>query len=101
MIYKQSPGPRGRTLFFAAGEDGKYKMVAKNTIPEDVLRTMELQKPVDDTKPQFRKCIFCGQLATEEKWVNQARIYLCLDDYQTRTTGECAQQVRLNVANPV
>lgn len=92
--YKMSPGPRGRKLFFKTNEEGKFKMVSVKDIPEDVLATMELQKPVDDTKPEFRKCIFCGAPATEQKWVNLRLIDLCLKDYQEKTTGECAEQLR-------
>lgn len=94
-VYKQSPGPRGRVLWFRDG-----KMISKKDIPEDVLSTMELQKPVDDTKPEFRKCVFCGQPATEEKWLNGEKQYLCLDDYNTRTSGELAEKLRLSIVSP-
>lgn len=90
-----SPGPRGRKLFFKDG-----KMISVKDIPKDVLDTMELQKPVDDTKPEFRKCIFCGLPATEEKWLNKEKCYLCLDDYQTKTTGELAEKVQSLVSTP-
>lgn len=95
-VYKQSPGPRGRVLWFRDG-----KMISKKDIPADVLSTMELQKPVDDTKPEFRRCIFCGLPGTEEKWFNKEKYYLCLDDYQIKTTGELAEVVRLSIAQPV
>lgn len=87
--YKMTPGPRGRQLFFRDG-----KLISKKDVPEDILSGMELQKPVDDTAPEFRKCVFCGLPATEEKWLNGAKQYLCLDDYQTKTTGELAEKLQ-------
>lgn len=95
MQYKMSPGPRGRKLYFKENEQGKFKMISVKDIPEDILASMELQKPVEETKPEFRKCIFCGQPATEEKWFNREKYYLCLDDYQTKTTGELAEKIRV------
>lgn len=97
--FKVSKGPRGRSLYFRKDEKG-FKMVSKSSVPEDILVTLEPNKSVDDTKPEFRKCIFCGQPATEEKWLNGDKHYLCFDDYQSRTSGELAEKLRLSVANP-
>lgn len=94
-IYKQSKGPRGRWLYFKNG-----KMISKNSIPEDILFGMEPEKPVSDQLPEFRKCVFCGQPATEEKWLNGEKQYLCLDDYNTRTSGELAEKLRLSIVSP-
>lgn len=94
-IYKQSKGPRGRWLYFRNG-----KMISKNDIPEHILAGMEPEKPVSDQAPEFRRCLFCAQPATEEKWLNGRLNYLCLDDYQTKTTGELAEKVKESVANP-
>jgi hypothetical protein len=99
--YKVSPGPKGRQLFFKAEEGKGFKMISKSSIPEDVLSTMELQKPVNDQAPEFRKCIFCGALGTEQKFINGEMIDLCLNDYQSRTTGEVVERLREGVANPV
>lgn len=93
MIYKQSKGPRGRKLYFAKDKGG-FKMVAKSSIPEDILATMELEKPIDDTLPEFRKCIFCGELGTERKLINGQGVDVCLEDYYSKTTGEIVEQLR-------
>lgn len=99
--YKVSPGPRGRKLYFKENEKGKFKMISVKNIPEDILESLETSQPLDDQKPEFRKCIFCGEPATEEKLVNREIVYLCLADYQDRTTGEVVENLRLSVANPV
>lgn len=100
-IYKQSKGPRGRHLYFKKeDEDGKFKMVSINDIPEDILATMEPEKPISDQLPEFRKCIWCGAHGTDEKWINRCRYFLCLDDYQTRTTGELVQRIREESIQP-
>lgn len=92
--YKISKGPRGRQLFFKKEEGGKFKMISVKDIPSEILDTMELQKPVSDTAPEFRKCIWCGALGTDEKWIDRKKYYLCFDDYQNRTTGELAERIR-------
>lgn len=94
--YKMSPGPRGRKLYFKTNEQGKFKMISVNSIPKDILATMELQESVDDTKPEFRKCIFCGELATEQKKITGQNVDLCFDDYHNRTTGEVVEKLREN-----
>lgn len=91
--YKQSKGPKGRKLYFKKQDNGGFRMISVRDIPADILATLEPEKPVDDTKPQFRKCIFCGRLGTEEKTLNGQRHYLCLDDYQYKTTGEIAHRL--------
>lgn len=88
-IYKQSKGPRGRYLYFKNG-----KMISKKDIPEDILQTMEPGKPVSDASPEFQKCIFCGSLSTDPKYINGQKVNLCLDDYHGKTTGECVEQLR-------
>lgn len=73
------------------------KFCSVKDIPEDVLQKLHTQDKVDTS----RDCIFCGQPGTEEKTLNTIRRYLCLTDYQERSTGELAQAVnyRLNNAN--
>lgn len=93
-IYKQSKGPRGRWLYFKNG-----KMISKSNIPENILSTMEPEKPVSDQQPEFRKCVFCEGPATDEKWLNGSKHYLCFDDYQERTSGELAERLR-SIAQP-
>lgn len=95
-IYKQSKGPRGRWLYFRNG-----RMISKNDIPKHILENMEPEKPVSDQLPEFRRCIFCNLPATEEKWLNLKKYYLCFDDYQIKTTGEVAEKVRESIVNPV
>lgn len=65
-------------------------------IPEDVLQKLHTQDKVDTS----RDCVFCGQPGTEEKTLNSTRYFLCLTDYQDRTTGELAQAVNYRINNP-
>lgn len=97
--YKQSKGPRGRALYFKK-EEGGFKMISRDKIPVEILATMKSEKPVNDQLPEFRKCIFCGAQGTEEKRLNGEKFYLCLDDYNSRTTGEIAQKLREGIASP-
>lgn len=62
------------------------KFCKKTDIPEDILQRLLTQETVDSSKD----CPFCGQLGTEEKTLNSKRYLLCLQDYQTKTTGELA-----------
>lgn len=65
------------------------KFCKKTDIPEDILQRLLTQETVDSSKD----CPFCGQPGTEEKTLNSKRYLLCLDDYNTKTTGELAQQL--------
>lgn len=65
------------------------KFCKATDIPEDVLQKLHTQETVDTS----RDCPFCGQKGTEEKTLNSHRYYLCLEDYNTRTTGELAQTI--------
>lgn len=73
------------------------KFCSVKDIPEDVLQRLHSEGAVDTS----RDCVFCGQPGTEEKTLNSTRYYLCLADYNQRSTGELAQVVnyRLNNAN--
>lgn len=64
-------------------------------IPEDVLQRLHTGGVVDTS----RDCVFCGQPGTEEKTLNSTRYYLCLTDYQQRTTGELAQAINYRLSN--
>lgn len=65
------------------------KFCKVSDIPEDVLQRLHNQDKVDTS----RDCVFCGQPGTEEKTLNSVRYYLCLDDYNTKTTGELAETI--------
>lgn len=94
--YKISKGPRGRVLYFKREEGQGFRMTKRDNIPEHILATMEPEKPVDDKAPEYRRCIMCGQLGTERRFLNQQMVDLCLDDYQSRTTGEVVEKMREN-----
>lgn len=94
-VYKQTKGPKGRSLWFKDG-----KMISVKDIPSDILATMEPQKPVSDQLPEFRKCIFCGELGTERKLINHREVDLCFHHYDTKTTGEVVAQLREGLAYP-
>lgn len=48
-----------------------------------------------DERPE-RKCVFCGQQGTQEKFVNLQTVYLCKEDYDNHTTGEIVAKLREN-----
>lgn len=63
------------------------KFCKKSDIPEDILQRLLTQETVDSSKD----CPFCGQLGTEDKMLGAKRYHLCLEHYQTKTTGELAE----------
>lgn len=65
------------------------KFCKRDDVPEDVLRRLENNESVDTSKD----CPFCGQPGTEEKMLNSVVYHLCLDDYNTKTTGELAETI--------
>lgn len=65
------------------------KFCSIKDIPEDVLQRLNNQETVNTT----RDCPFCGGAGTEEKTLNSVRYYLCLEHYDTKTTGELAQTI--------
>ena len=65
------------------------KFCKKEDVPEDVLQRLLAGDKVDTSKD----CPFCGKVGTEEKTVNATTYYLCLDDYNQKTTGELAQTI--------
>ena len=46
-----------------------------------------------ELKPE-RICIFCGAFGKIERFINRQTIYLCTNDYQAKTIGEIAEQMR-------
>lgn len=83
MEYKIIKGSRG--VRYMKGS----KFCKVTDIPEDVLQRLTNEERVDTPKD----CVFCGQPGTEEKTLNGVRYLICLDDYNTKTTGELAQTI--------
>ena len=114
--YKLVETANGRTMYFKNG-----KMVGKSEMPADILPRLspgvELQMAsVGDTEPAQpeqtvdqepedngqsdsqavggKECIFCGESATKQRFVNLKIAMLCDGDYSSHTTGEIAAQIR-------
>ena len=83
MQYKIIKGSRG--IRYMKGS----KLCKKTDIPADILVRLLKQEEVDTSKD----CVVCGKPGTEEKTLNFHRYYLCLEDYNTRTTGEIARTI--------
>lgn len=108
--YKLVETANGRIMYFKDG-----KMVKKSYMPADILPRLqsgvELQMSTPgnletvDQEPEDKgqsdsqvvggkECIFCGEPATKQKFVNLKIAMLCENDYTTHTTGEVAAQIR-------
>lgn len=87
--YTKKNGPRGRFLYFKDG-----KMISVKDIPEDIVDKLPLNGEYEEKEvvaPTVRKCIFCGNHATESRFVDLQTIYLCEEDYYHKTIGEISQ----------
>lgn len=115
LKYKYVQAANGRDMYYMNG-----KMVSKSKIPADILPRLEegvelqmgSQEPVEEqeeletvdgapdhtvklSKSEDRDtCIFCGEPATRQRYINQQNAKLCDDDYSSHTTGEIAAQMR-------
>lgn len=65
------------------------KFCRASDIPEDILQRLHNEETINTSKD----CPFCGRPGTEEKTLNSHRYYLCLEDYQTKTTGALAATI--------
>ena len=65
-------------------------------VNEPVEQTVEAPVKIQvELKPE-RICIFCGAFGKIERFINRQTIYLCTNDYQAKTIGEIAEQMRKN-----
>lgn len=109
--YKYVLTANGRDMYFKNG-----KMVSKTEIPAEILPRLESgvelqmgspveneeltvdQEQVDEAQSEQNElpkgCLFCGEEATRQRYVNQQIVVLCDKDYETHTTGELAEQIR-------
>lgn len=90
--YTKKNGPRGRFLYFKDG-----KMISVKDIPEDIVDKLPLNGEYEEKEvvaPTVRKCIFCGNHATESRFVDLQTIYLCEEDYYSKTTGKITEKLR-------
>lgn len=95
--FKKVIAKNGRQLYWANG-----KMISADNISADILHRLEteLEFEVDSgvqEKPVFtintKKCIFDGEPATKQKFLNGITIGLCKADYDTKTSGKIAQRI--------
>lgn len=84
MDLKQVTTKSGRKMYFNNG-----KLITRDKYRELSLETIAKPKIAVET----RKCIFCGQEGTRSKFVNLQTVYLCDEDYLTKTTGKVAERI--------
>jgi hypothetical protein len=65
----------------------------KTDIPADILARLETENSINTS----HECPFCSKPGTEEKTVNGRTYYLCLDDYNSQTTGALARTIALAI----
>lgn len=102
-MYYTKPGPRGRALYFHAGEDGKKKMVSIKDIPEAVQIALQAGTPEVDENALMettevdtvdRGCVFCGVYSNWQRLVNGQTVHICEEHYHTTTIGQIAAKLR-------
>jgi hypothetical protein len=57
--------------------------------PEPVVKPT----PVEYKEPPHKICLFCGQPGDMTRFVNLKTVYLCNEDYNTKTVGEIGQKM--------
>lgn len=55
--------------------------------------TVDDQQPEQAQSEEPNVCVFCGEPATRQRYINQQTIRLCDADYDGHTTGEIVEQV--------
>jgi hypothetical protein len=118
LKYKYVQTANGRDMYFMNG-----KMVAKDKLPVSIVNMLEpgveltMPTPGDDDQTNVDpttkeivdasqedtaqsshtepgKCVFCGNEATRQRYVNLTIAPLCENDYQSHTTGEIVARLR-------
>jgi hypothetical protein len=76
----------------------KIKFVKKIDVPLAVIEALKTEKEVDDTglntTIKFRKCICCDEHGKHERFLNGQTVYLCEEDYYSKSIGQVAQHIR-------
>jgi hypothetical protein len=70
------------------------KFCKKEDIPEDILEKLLVNEIINT----LDLCPFCKEPGTEEKTINSQRYLLCLEHYQTKTTGELSETIAKAIA---
>lgn len=79
----------------------EYKLIENskgNRWTKDGKFVAEAKVPESEKKLATKQCVFCSQPGTEEKTLNSTRYLLCLEHYNTKTTGELAETIASNAA---
>lgn len=105
-MYSSKRDKRGRTLYFKG-----HKLISKTEIPDGAVvtdRDFDVERvdqsppqsakvqaaPTEETAPQSRDCVVCGEPGTRIRSVNNNMIRLCDDHYERMTVGEIVQVLR-------
>lgn len=95
---------KGESYFFRE-HDTRWRRVAKNAIPKhdwEKVKNLPLggiyNNSPDALHPETtktgRNCVFCGLPGMRSKYINAQMVYLCVQDYEDKTTGETAHRVK-------
>jgi hypothetical protein len=107
MIYKRVESVRG-PRYYGKENGGRPLLISAMTIPQRVMDTLQVaplgewfdedapqQAPAGQTQVSLsRVCVLCLQPASKRKYVNGQIVYICDDDYHTKTVGEIAHKLR-------
>jgi hypothetical protein len=87
----------GMPNFYKDGERVKGKELPDG-LREELLETVDLEPTIvdDENKKTIpdKLCIFCQQPADSGRFLNRSVVPLCRNDYETKTLGRIAQQLR-------
>lgn len=74
------------------------RFIAKAAVPPKILAKLEVGREVSDERvhvtPPIKKCIFCSKETKLSRIINSETIYLCENDYYSKTVGQVVQKVR-------
>lgn len=94
-MYSKRAGIHGATIYTR----NKRPMKTAD-VPANIMKILENQDSIDDENMQLeapnRKCLFCGTWTKLSRIINGQTVYICEEHYYSKTTGQVAQQIRLN-----
>lgn len=79
------------------------KLCSKKDIPELVLRNLRENEPYEyerqEVKAPSKECIFCGEFAKYQRFINLQSVALCEEHVYSKTTGQIAHQMNKEIVN--
>lgn len=88
---------KGRLMYFNNNKLVSHDEYDRLKGLEGIESTPEPEAPAGSSTPLLpqRICVFCGEVATRTKYLDQQIVWICEDDYYSHTTGEVVAQARV------